>query len=81
MERVGFYDERFGRVSVLTWEAFGGHVPPGGSKMYWFDQSYPIHLFHIHAAGTLESAPLDADRNGPLASSSLSRGSCRARRV
>ena len=30
---------------VLTWEAFGGHVPPGGSEIYWFDQSVPIHLF------------------------------------
>ena len=29
--------------TVLTWEALGGHVPPGGSEMYWFDQSYPIH--------------------------------------
>ena len=48
--------------TVLTWEAFGGHVPPGGSKMYWFDQSYPIHLFKkTHASGTLEIAPLDAD--------------------
>ena len=48
--------------TVLTWEAFGGHVPPGGSEMYWFDQSYPMHLFEkIHASGTLESAPLDAD--------------------
>jgi len=30
--------------TVLPWEAFGGHVPPGGSEMYWFDQSNPIHL-------------------------------------
>ena len=37
------YDERFdvsGAVhTVLPWEAFGGHVPSGGSEMYWFDQS------------------------------------------
>ena len=31
--------------TVLPWEAFGGHVPSGGSEMYWFDQSIPIHLF------------------------------------
>ena len=31
--------------TVLPWEAFGGHVPPGSSEMYWFDQSNPIHLF------------------------------------
>jgi len=30
--------------TVLPWEAFGGHVPSGGSEMYWFDQSIPIHL-------------------------------------
>ena len=30
--------------AVLPWEAFGGHVPPGGSEMYWLDQSHPIHL-------------------------------------
>ena len=29
---------------VLPWEAFGGHVPSGGSEMYWFDESIPIHL-------------------------------------
>jgi hypothetical protein len=29
--------------TVLPWEAFGGHVPSGGSEMYWFDQSIPIH--------------------------------------
>ena len=23
----------------VPWTAFGGHVPPGGSNMYWFDQS------------------------------------------
>jgi len=28
--------------TVLPWEAFGGHVPPGSSEMYWFDQSNPI---------------------------------------
>ena len=39
--------------TVLTWEAFGGHVPPGGSEMYWFDQSYSIIYFKkIHASGT-----------------------------
>ena len=31
--------------TVLPWEAFGGHVPPGSSEMYWFDQSNSIHLF------------------------------------
>ena len=31
--------------TVLPWEAFGGHVPSGGSEIYWFDQSTPIHLF------------------------------------
>jgi len=31
--------------TVLTWEAFGGHVPPGGSEMYWFDQSYHARRF------------------------------------
>ena len=46
----------------LPWEAFGGHVPFGGSEMYWFDQSLPIHIFQrIHASGTLEMPPLDAD--------------------
>ena len=48
--------------TVLPWEAFGGHVPSGGLEMYWFDQSIPIHLFKkIHASGTLEMPPLDAD--------------------
>ena len=48
--------------TVLPWEALGGHVPSGGSEMYWFDQSIPIHLFYkIHASGTLEMPPLDAD--------------------
>ena len=48
--------------TVLPWEAFGGHVPPGSSEMYWFDQSHPIHLIkEIYASGTLEIAPRDAD--------------------
>ena len=25
--------------TVLPWEAFGGHVPSGGSEMYWFDHA------------------------------------------
>ena len=29
--------------TVLPWETFGGHVPSGGSEMYWFDQSIRIH--------------------------------------
>ena len=31
--------------TVLPWETFVGHVPSGGSEMYWFDQSIRIHLF------------------------------------
>ena len=45
--------------TVLPWEAFSGHVPSGGLEMYWFDQSIPIQK--IHASGTLEMPPLDAD--------------------
>ena len=54
--------------TVLTWEAFGGHVPSGGSEMYWFDQSIAIHLFlNLHASGTLKMPPLDANApSGPL---------------
>ena len=47
---------------VFLWEAFGGHVPSGGSKMYRFVQSIPVHIFQkIHASGTLKMPPLDAD--------------------
>ena len=48
--------------TILPWEDFGGHAPSGGSAMYWFDKSIPIHLFQkIDASGTLEMPPLDAD--------------------
>ena len=31
--------------TVLPWEAFGGHVPPRGSEISWFNQSNPTHRF------------------------------------
>ena len=37
--------------TVLPWEAFGGHVPPGGSEMYWFDQSNPRDLMITRPCG------------------------------
>ena len=36
--------------TVLPWGAFGGHVPSGGSEMYWFDQSIPIGLKVLQGA-------------------------------